>query len=43
MKLSREIMSLRVTSKPLTSQDYLQLLTNGGRSNFWVGCQTCSS
>jgi hypothetical protein len=43
MKFSREFMQLKVTSTPYFLIPYLQPLQNGGRSNFWGGCKTCTS
>jgi hypothetical protein len=43
VKFSRKVMSLKVTSKPYFLIPYLQPLQNGGRSNFWGGCRTCTS
>jgi hypothetical protein len=43
MKFSRKVMSLKVTPTPYLLIPYLQAFQNGGRSNFWGGCKTCTS
>jgi hypothetical protein len=43
MKFSRDVMPLKVTQKPYFLIPYLQPFKNGGRSNIWGGCKTCTS
>jgi hypothetical protein len=43
MKFGSEVMALKVTSTPYLLIPYFQAFQNGGRSDFWGGCKTCTS